>query len=84
MHAVLQALAFFEWYSVKCRQDGLKLDLLKVPIGQWGAFFVLIFLGQVRCCHHTGVQIVCTHVVCACACIGGRMPCFVFAVCVEL
>ena len=47
MCAVLQALAFFEWYSVKSREEGLKLDLLKVPIGQWGAFFLLVFLGQV-------------------------------------
>ena len=48
MRAVVQALAFFEWYSVKGQQEGVKLDLLKVPIGQWGAFFLLIFLGQVR------------------------------------
>ena len=45
--AVLQALAVFEWYSVKSSQEGLKLDLLKVPMGQWGAFFLLVFLGQV-------------------------------------
>ena len=50
MRAVLQALAFFEWYSVKSREEGLKLDLLKVPMGQWGAFFLLVFLGQVRTC----------------------------------
>lgn len=47
MRAVVQALAFFEWYSVKSQQEGLKLDLLRVPIGQWGAFFLLVFLGQV-------------------------------------
>ncbi len=48
VRAVLQALAFFEWYSVKSREEGLKLDLLKVPMGQWGAFFLLVFLGQVH------------------------------------
>ena len=46
--AVVQVLAVFEWYSVKSQQEGLNLDLLKVPMGQWGAFFLLVFLGQVQ------------------------------------
>ena len=48
MGAVLQVLAVSEWYSVKSQQEGLKLDLLKVPLGQWGAFFLCVFFGQVR------------------------------------
>ncbi len=48
MGAVLQVLAVFEWYSMKSQQEGLKLDLIKVPLGQWGAFFLCVFLGQVR------------------------------------
>ena len=46
--AVVQVLAVFEWYSLKSQQEGLNLDLLKVPMGQWGAFFLLVFLGQVQ------------------------------------
>ena len=55
MGAVLQVLAVFEWYSVKSQQEGLKLDLVKVPLGQWGAFFLCVFLGQVResCSQHS-------------------------------
>lgn len=36
------------WYVVKSREQGLKLDLLRVTWLQWGLFFGLVFLGQVR------------------------------------
>lgn len=48
VYAVLQVVTVVYWYSVKSHQQGLKLDLLKVPMGQWGAFFLLVFLGQVQ------------------------------------
>ncbi|CAL8465565.1 g5101 [Coccomyxa elongata] len=43
----LQFSAVVGWYVVKSREQGLKLDLLKVTWLQWGLFFGLVFLGQV-------------------------------------
>ena len=45
--AVLQIVSVLYWYSEKSKEHGLKLDLIKVPLLQWGAFFLLVFLGQV-------------------------------------
>lgn len=47
MSAVLQFTAVVAWYTVKSEEQGLKLDLLEVTWLQWGAFFALVFLGQV-------------------------------------
>ncbi|KAK9903233.1 hypothetical protein WJX75_000389 [Coccomyxa subellipsoidea] len=44
---VLQFTAVVAWYTVKSKEQGLKLDLLEVTWLQWGAFFALVFLGQV-------------------------------------
>ncbi|CAK0786537.1 hypothetical protein CVIRNUC_009750 [Coccomyxa viridis] len=45
---VLQVVILLRWYSVKSQHEGLKgLNLMKVPMGQWGAFFLCVFLGQV-------------------------------------
>ena len=49
VHAVLQVVILLHWYSVKSQHEGLKgLNLMKVPMGQWGAFFLCVFLGQVQ------------------------------------
>ena len=47
--AVVQVVMLLHWYSVKSHDEGLKgLNLMKVPMGQWGAFFLCVFLGQVK------------------------------------
>ena len=49
VRAVLQVVFLLHWYSVKIQHEGLKgLNLMKVPMGQWGAFFLCVFLGQVQ------------------------------------
>lgn len=47
MSAVLQFTAVVAWYTVKSKEQRVKLDLLEVTWLQWGAFFALVFLGQV-------------------------------------
>ena len=49
LYAVLQVVMLLHWYSVKSQHEGLKgLNLMKVPMGQWGFFFLSVFLGQVQ------------------------------------
>jgi hypothetical protein len=45
--AVLQFGTLMYWYAEKSKEQGIKLDLTQIHLLRWGAFFLLVFLGQV-------------------------------------